>query len=263
MLPGLDGNWAKRPYWAMGADFQEPTVNRPGWNVWCCTRLSPFPSRIFGIFLGLAMTVAVAAPGEEPGKGSFPTAPIKFDIPAQPLSDALYIYSSVTGIEILIPGDMVLRLRSFPVTGTFPPEDALRGLLAGTGLAPRNTGTNAFTLVPDTRNTTTTALVPRYPQYSAALQASVTSALCRLRETRPGGYRVAVRLWVSSTGAVKRVGFLGTTGDADRDAILAGLLGRLVINERPPADLHQPTTVVVLPRRDTADCDGGGAEKSP
>jgi len=205
--------------------------------------------------------VAVAAAGEGLDEPGFPRVPVKFDIAAEPLSDALYAFSSVTGIEVLVPGDMLARRHSAGVTGTLLPGDALRILLAGTGLIPRATGASAFTLVPDTPGTNPAAAhIPRYPQYSAALQAAVTGALCRLRETRPGGYRVAARLWVGPSGAVTRVGFLGSTGDADRDAMLAGLLGRLVISEPPPANLPQPTTMVVLPRPENApDCRAEGA----
>jgi hypothetical protein len=211
--------------------------------------------------LALAATVAVAAAGEGLDEPGFPKVPVKFDIAAEPLSDALYAFSSVTGIEVLVPGDMLARRHSAGVTGTLLPGDALRILLAGTGLIPRATGVSAFTLVPDTPGTNpAAAYIPRYPQYSAALQAAVTGALCRLRETRPGGYRVAARLWVGPSGAVTRVGFLGSTGDADRDAMLAGLLGRLVISEPPPANLPQPTTMVVLPRQENApDCRAEGA----
>jgi hypothetical protein len=236
----------------------------PGWNVGVVLGFRPGLAGFSAFILVLAATAAFAAVGEGPNGTGFPKAPVKFDIPVQPLSDALYTYSSVTGIEILVPGEMLLRLRSSRVTGALLPEDALRNLLAGTGLVPRNTGASAFTLVPDTPDATTPARIPRYPQYSAALQAAVTSALCRLRETRPGGYRVAARLWVAPSGAVTRVGFLGTTGDADRDAVLAGLLGRLVISEPPPVTLSQPTTVVILPRQENAaDCNGGAAGASP
>ncbi len=214
--------------------------------------------------LALVGTAAVAAAGEGPDGVGLPRAPVAFDIPAQPLSDALYAYSSVTGIEVLVPGNMLSRLRSAPVAGALLPGEALRELLTGTGLTARDTGANAFTLVPDTSNAVAITRIPRYPQYSAALQAAVTSALCRLQETRPGGYRVAARLWVAPSGRVTRVGFLGTTGDADRDAALASLLGRLVISEPPPADLPQPTTLVVLPRPEsTADCNLDAAGMSP
>jgi hypothetical protein len=236
----------------------------PGWNVGVVlgSRLdlaAIYLAAISAFALALAAMVAVAGAGEGLDGAGLPKAPVTFDIPAQPLSDALYRYSSVTGIEILVPGEMLVRRRSFGITGLLLPEDALRAMLVGTG------GASAFTLVPDTsRLAATAAHIPRYPQYSAALQAAVTSALCRLRETQPGGYRVAARLWVGPSGAVTRVGFLGTTGDADRDGVLAGLLGRLVISEPPPANLPQPTTVVVLPRQEkAADCGSDGAGVMP
>jgi hypothetical protein len=242
----------------------------PGWNVGVVlgSRLdlaAIYLAAISAFALALAAMVAVAGAGEGLDGAGLPKAPVTFDIPAQPLSDALYRYSSVTGVEILVPGEMLVRRRSFGITGLLLPEDALRAMLAGTGLVPRSTDASAFTLVPDTSRLTATAPhIPRYPQYSAALQAAVTSALCRLRETQPGGYRVAARLWVGPSGAVTRVGFLGTTGDADRDGVLAGLLGRLVISEPPPANLPQPTTVVVLPRQEkAADCGSDGAGVMP
>jgi hypothetical protein len=132
------------------------------------------------------------------------------------------------------------------------PEDALRALVAGSGLVPRNTGVRAFTLVPAPAPATA-AHLPRNPQYSAALQAAVTKVLCQLHETRPGGYRIAARLWVGPSGQVTRIGFLGSTGDAERDAVLASLFKQVVVAEPPPANLPQPTTVVILPRQETAE----------
>jgi len=258
----------KRPSWlhkrpAMMVQKAEREFE-PGWNVGVVLGSRLGLAGFSAFILALVATAALAAAGEGSDGAGFPQALVSFDIPAQALSDALYTYSSVTGIEILVPGEMLLRLRSSRVTGARLPEDALRILLAGTGLVARNTGASAFTLVPDTPDAPAPARIPRYPQYSAALQAAVTSAICRLRETRPGGYRVAARLWVAPSGAVARVGFLGTTGDADRDAVLAGLLGRLVISEPPPANLPQPTTVVVLPRQENAaDCNADGAGAAP
>jgi hypothetical protein len=65
-------------------------------------------------------------------------------------------------------------------------------------------------------------------------------------------YRLAVRLWVAPSGAVQNVKFLDTSGDAGRDAVLEALFRRVVVGEAPPSDLSQPTTVLILPRRDAA-----------
>lgn len=205
--------------------------------------------------LTLTLIARVATAGTQTGPDAEASrrAPASFNIPAQPLADALYLYSTITGIEVLVPGDMVARRRSASVTGELTSEDALRTLLSGTGLSLRYTGLNAFTLVPEAP--AAPGQIPRFARYSTALQAAITNALCRLHESRPGGYRIAARLWIGATGAVTRVSFLGTTGDTDRDSVLASLLGRLVVGEAPPANLPQPTTVLLLPLQDqSAEC---------
>jgi hypothetical protein len=180
---------------------------------------------------------------------------VSFDIPRQVLADALYAYSSATGIEVLVSQQMIAQLRSAAILGMFTPEEALHSMLAGTGLAPRYTGANAFTLVPTASAAASEAFTtPRYSEYSAALQAALTSVLCRFRQTWPLDYRLAVRLWVAPSGTVQYVKFLNTTGDARRDAVLEALFRRVVVGEAPSSDLSQPTTVLILPRRDAAEC---------
>lgn len=230
-----------------------------------CTMRSRLGYRVGrAVFSGFAWSLVGMAPvaaQQNAGDGAnHRGSPTQFDIPAQPLADALYAYSSLTGLEILVGGDMLANRRSSAVVGNFPPADALRTLLSGTGLAPRFTGAGAFTLtIAPSDPSYPAGRLPRYPEYSAALQVAVTRILCQLHETRPGGYRVAARLWVGRTGEVTRVNLLGTTGESDRDATLAGLFSRVVLSEPPPEQLPQPTTVVVLPRHDAGGCaDGGG-----
>ncbi|WP_051334457.1 STN domain-containing protein [Bradyrhizobium sp. Ai1a-2] len=208
---------------------------------------------VFALMIGL-LPVAAQSGGEDRRSSA---APVAFDIPGQPLSDALYTYSSVTGIEVLVPREILAHRQSSSVLGMLTPGAALRALLAGSGLIPRAMGPNAFTLVPGTPERSVTSRVPRFPQYSTALQAAVTRVLCQLRETRPGGYRIAARLWVSPSGEMTRVGILGSTGDINRDAALSALLMRVVVDVPPPANLPQPTTVVVLPRHEAEDCSVG------
>ncbi|MBB4198999.1 hypothetical protein CCR94_17875 [Rhodoblastus sphagnicola] len=214
-----------------------------------------FFSLFFVIYFMLASTITVAAQKSNEIKQAHFGIPVQFDIPAQPLADALYAYSSVTGIEILVPGDMLTRFRTSAITGMLTPEDALRILLAGTSLAPHGIGDGSITLVPNASAVSSAPIrAPRYPEYSAALQWAVTKALCQFRETRPGGFRVVARLWVGPGGEVTRVQFLGATGDADRDTALAGLLKQVVVGQPPPADLSQPSTVLVLPHQAKEEC---------
>lgn len=191
----------------------------------------------------------IAKANEHPDRAGEKSA--NLSIPAQALADALYSYSSVTGIEILVPGDLVTGLRSNAVSGTFTPTDALNALLKGTGLAPRYTQFGAFTLAPaEQTKARSQDWTPHYPDYSAALQQAVTQTLCRLDHHKPDPHRTLLRLWVAPTGAVTRVWVGGVSDDARPDARLAGLLGQLVIQPPPPAGLPQPSTMVVQPGRE-------------
>lgn len=58
----------------------------------------------------------------------------KFDIPSQPLKDALRSLSEQSGIRILFPYDEVIGIRSRAVRGWLPTEEALERLIAGTPL---------------------------------------------------------------------------------------------------------------------------------
>ena len=184
-------------------------------------------------------------------------------IPAQALADALYNYSSVTGIEILVPGDLVAGRRSNSVSGTLTPTDALNALLKGTGLVPHYTQFGAFTLTRVKQSKAASqAWTPDYPDYSAALQQAVTRMLCRLDRPNADPHRMLLRLWVAPSGAVARVSVLGESDDVKRDARLAGLLGQLVIQPPPPAGLTQPSTMLVRAGHELG-CGSAGTDRLP
>jgi len=143
------------------------------------------------------------------------------------------------------------------VRGEFTPEDALRRLLAGTGLRERYTSDKAFTLMPavDTdigianmapsaapAETADTVVV----SYGAALQAAVEAALCRTPLTRPGEYRLALQVWVDGSGQLHRLRLLGSTGREERDKAVESILGGLHVDPPPPG-LAQPLTLLLLP----------------
>ena len=58
----------------------------------------------------------------------------RFDIPAQPLESALKEFARQADIEVLFTGEDVARLRSRRVSGALTREEAIAGLLDGTGL---------------------------------------------------------------------------------------------------------------------------------
>ncbi len=69
-----------------------------------------------------------------------------FAIPRQPLDAALTAFSAATRLQVLVPGDMVRGVVSPGVSGNLTAADALRGLLAGTGLAARFVDADTITL---------------------------------------------------------------------------------------------------------------------
>jgi iron complex outermembrane receptor protein len=66
-----------------------------------------------------------------------PAAARSFDIPAQPLASALATFRQQSGLPVAIDATQAAGRMSQPVKGTLPPQEALRRLLAGTGITTR------------------------------------------------------------------------------------------------------------------------------
>jgi len=182
---------------------------------------------------------------------------VSFDIGPQPLSSAVRAFSDVTGQALLVDERLLVGRMSPGARGEFTPEDALRRLLAGTGLRERYTSDKAFTLMPSVdANRDVTGAAPMPPveeradtlvaSYGAALQTAVEAALCRTPLTRPGEYRLALQVWVDGSGEVHRLRLLGSTGRAERDQAVESVLGGLRVDPPPPG-LAQPLTLLLLP----------------
>lgn len=182
---------------------------------------------------------------------------LRFDIGPQPLSTAVRAFSDVTGQALLVDERLLVGRVSPGARGEFTAEDALRRLLAGTGLRERYASDKAFTLMlsgegaaaeataapamvaGESANAVTTG-------YGAALQAAVEAALCASERTRPGAYRLALQVWVAPSGELHRVRLLGSTGEIERDQAVEAALGGLRV-DAPPAGLAQPLTLLLLP----------------
>jgi hypothetical protein len=183
-----------------------------------------------------------------------PAATKTFDIPSQPLEDALYAFDSVTGIEVFVDGSSVAGRRSTAIKGAFMPVNALRAMLAGTGLEAKTIGPNAVTLAlrepQDSVNSST------YRNYSALVQTAVVRRLCAESDIRPGSYRIAAQLWLGPTGTVSAANLLSSTGDPERDRRVQQVLARISIGKSPPPALPQPIIMVILPRppQESGDC---------
>ncbi len=69
-----------------------------------------------------------------------------FNIPPQPLADALTLFGRQSGMQVSVDAELVRGLSSPGVTGTMTAEQALARLLAGTGIAYQITGNNTAML---------------------------------------------------------------------------------------------------------------------
>lgn len=72
-----------------------------------------------------------------------------FNVPAGPASRTIPVFAKQAGVQILASGDTVKLKRTKSVKGTMPVDEALRRLLAGTGLEPKRGagGTGIITIV--------------------------------------------------------------------------------------------------------------------
>ena len=173
-----------------------------------------------------------------------------FDIPAQPLSDALFAFSAATGVEFLVEARHAAGLRSGGVQGVMAPRDALEILLAGSKLVAQDFGPDTVTLkpvVPAPTEASSGGTTGFERPYFAAVQRAVRQALCNNARTLPGRYRLALKLWIGRSGTVLLSKRLDSTGDNALDATLDATMQGIWIGQ-PPPDLPQPVTLLISPR---------------
>ena len=187
--------------------------------------------------------------------------PTDFDIPAQQLVGAIEIYGNITGFQVIYEARLAEGKSSAEIRGAFTAEAALQALLRGTGLMARHTGPDALVIVPDPQvravattigETVTGGTNAGQQRYYALIQAGIKNGLCLDAETRSASYRVAVSLWIDSSGAVERFRVLSSTGKARLDQAISDAMRRVTMGEPPPFGIAQPFTVVILPTSSAA-----------
>jgi len=75
-----------------------------------------------------------------------PSAKQNFNIPAQPLANALNAFIATSDWQVGFPAGLAKDVRANAVSGSYTPQQALEKLLQGTGLVYRVTGDNSVTL---------------------------------------------------------------------------------------------------------------------
>jgi hypothetical protein len=178
-----------------------------------------------------------------------------FDIPAQPLDAALYLFGDTSRQPALFPSAMIAGLASSAVHGRYAAETALRLLLGGTGLAAEkveSTHGDIFLLKRVEGGGSNMAGVPAAGSgldgYPALVQARVMQALCANARIAPGSFRSLFRVQVGAAGQMVDARLIDSTGDNRRDAALLATLLQVQMGAPPPsAAMQQPFTMALLP----------------
>lgn len=189
-----------------------------------------------------------------------------FDVPAQPLEDAIQAFMEASGVQILYETTLTLGRRSTAIKGQFTAESALHSLLRGTSLQARKTTAGAFTIFsqdnPQTIPTATAGMARRHidmrkdGEFLGEAQAGIVAALCRSALTRPGRYWMKLRIRIDVSGMITEVAVTKSTGEGGRDAAIANSLLGLTFRTPAPPDLPQPLGIIIVPRnpKETGDC---------
>ncbi|MFH0303419.1 STN domain-containing protein [Bradyrhizobium sp. 31Argb] len=192
-----------------------------------------------------------------------------FDIPPQPLEEALMSYAAVTGVEVFVDHALAAGQKSAPVQGVYTFEEALRALLRPTGLYIRRAADQGYTLVAPAAQEPPIGRIPKWSadpvrnHFFAALQTALKRALCGSPDTAPGQYRAALAIWIGPAGDIVNARVLGADAEDQAASNLAARIGRVSVGEAPPPGLEQPVTFVILPRspEHTRDCQSQGAAR--
>ncbi len=209
---------------------------------------------VFSAFLAAAIAGLDASAADEGDTAASVSVSRKFamNIPAQPLASALQAFSSVTGIETLYDSAVARERRSTAVVGTFTASEALQLLLAGTRLSARAIAQDAVTI--EQAQASAHVVVGPPPDRSAnrlyfgVIQAGLERALCDEEQVRPGGYRAVLKFTIAADGQIRQPSLVGTTGNEQRDRIIARKLDGVSLGVPPPADLQQPIMIAILPQ---------------
>jgi hypothetical protein len=196
---------------------------------------------------------------------------LQFDLAAQNLGDALDGYSRRTGIAVLMDQRYAQR-QSSAVRGAHAAGAALQILLEGTGLQSRLSDAQAVIVYAPAAadlppvSVVAAADIPGAMQgggdhaaYVSRLQHVLLGLLCRAAQTRPGGYRLALQLYLNRAGVVDRVHLLDSTGLRARDTAIARVVLGMRVGAPPLPTMPQPVSILLLPQGPGSEVDCAAA----
>jgi hypothetical protein len=169
-----------------------------------------------------------------------------YDIPEQALVAALAEFADQAAMSALVDAEVARDKTSSRVKGKLLPHDALRILLAGTGLSFRRVNDIAFAVGPNTSEQVADGPSDNhsnggYDGYFARVQDQTERSLCNY--PRIGAGRGVVQVWIGPAGAIDAVHVV-TRLDDERSAALSEQIMRTRVAP-PPAGLPQPITMIL------------------
>ncbi|MBN9672435.1 TonB-dependent receptor [Roseibium aggregatum] len=199
---------------------------------------------LISVALAGSLTGAPLAAAQAQGAGSNAESlqTVNFSIPSQPLSQALNAFAKASGWQVAYSPDATRGVRSNPVTGPLAPDQALRQLLAGTGVVANITGPRSAAIItgaqsgaiqadPDTVLLETVIVASgegeKYDKYSAAGSTEYISAdqIELFRGTSPGDFlkgTAGVLVGESRNGGAIDVNIRGMQGQGRVPVIIDG-----------------------------------------
>jgi hypothetical protein len=212
------------------------------------------------LFIACAALLLQAAPGHaaavddqrRPQLANPARATIHFDIPSQPLENALIVYADLSEVEVFIDHALAAGQYSNALQGEYSAESALRALLAGTGLQIRRAAERAYTVVAPAMQEPAVGWAPAWESdhergaFFAALQASIINALCMRSGLIPGQHRIALAIWIDPAGQVTDGRILTSQIPEEISVGIVRGIRNVAVGQPLPPGLKQPVTLVIL-----------------
>ena len=121
---------------------------------------------LIGVSVAAVLICAGPAPAQPPAQAATEETRFTFDIPAQPLQNAVTAFGFQSGYQVAVDQATLTGLTGKEVRGHFTPAEALSRLLAGTGVTYRLIDENSVTLAvasPSATNGSATVLSSSQP----------------------------------------------------------------------------------------------------
>ncbi|HEL4112964.1 TPA: TonB-dependent receptor [Stenotrophomonas maltophilia] len=181
-----------------------------------------------------------------------------YDIPAQPLEQAVERFSVISGWSVMYPGDLAAGRSSHALRASLAPLPALQMLLQDSGIEAEVIGEQRVVLRRGTPASAEPGIGAELPDAErrrryGGLQQRLRAAFCDDPEIAPGRYAATLRFRVDGEGQVQQPELLSGSGSARRDARLLHALQGLVL-ARDAAALPQPVTLQIRPSGTDHDC---------